>query len=99
MFCDYTVDIYNRAPSTKVNSVTKQGDLTFVKNIDCDMQPYSTELLQKSYGYDIPVTKHFYIDDIENIKIGTVLQYKNDKHEVKKIIPWNNYYEVFTLEV
>lgn len=94
----YTVGIYNRLPSTKVNGIVKQGELAFVKNIDCDMQPYSTELLIKSYGYDIPVTKRFFIDDISDIKIGTILKYGDDKHEVKKIIDWD-YFEVFTLEV
>lgn len=63
------------------------------------MQPYSQELLIKSYGYDIPVTKRFFIEDIADIAIGTILKYGTDSHEVKKIIAWDNYYDIMTLEV
>jgi len=99
MLSNYTVGVYNRLPNIKVNGITVLGELGLVKTIDCDMQPYSTELLIKSYGYDIPVTKRFFIDDIADIKIGTILQYKAEQHEVKKIIPWDNYFDVMTLEV
>ena len=98
MLCDYSVGVWNRLPSTKVNGVTIPGVLAWVRDIDCDMQPYSQELLIKSYGYDLPVTKRFFIEDIADIKIGTVLIYGTEKHEVKKIIAWD-YYEVMTLEV
>ena len=97
MLLNYTVGVYNRLPSTKVGGVTIPGKLALTKTIDCDMQPYSAELLIKSYGYDIPVTKRFFIEDISDIKIGTILQYGTEKHEVKKIIDWD-YFEVFTLE-
>lgn len=101
MLKNYSVDVYNQAAGTKVGGITIPGDPTLAKPIDCDMQPYSTELLIKSYGYDIPVTKRFFIDgeDISVIHIGTILQYGDEKHEVKKFIPWDSdYYEVFTLE-
>ena len=98
MFNNFTVGIWNRAASTKVNGITIPGVLAWVKDIECDMQPYSQELLIKSYGYDIPVTKRFFIDDIADIKIGTILNYQGEQHEVKKVIAWN-YFEVFTLEM
>ena len=85
--------------STKVNGVTIPGALSLLKTISCDMQPYSQELLIKSYGYDIPVTKRFFIEDIADIAIGTILKYGTDSHEVKKIIAWDNYYDIMTLEV
>jgi hypothetical protein len=92
------VGVWNRGPSTKVNGVTIPGVLAWVRDIDCDMQPYSQELLIKAYGYDIPVTKRFFIEDIADIKIGTILKYGSDSHEVKKIIAWD-VFEVMTLEV
>ncbi len=98
MLCDYSVGVYNRLPSTKVNGVTIPGALAFVKTIDCDMQPYSTELFIRQYGYNIETTKRFFIGDIADIKIGTVLMYGAEKHEVKKIISWDTF-EVMTLEV
>ena len=99
MFANYTVGVWNRATSTKVNGITIPGALSWARDIDVDMQPYSTELLIKLYGYDIPVTKRFFIEDIADIKIGTILKYGSDSHEVKKIIAWDNYCDVMTLEV
>jgi hypothetical protein len=99
MLCNYSVGVWNRAASTKVNGVTIPGVPAWVRDIDVDMQPYSTELLIKTYGYDIPVTKRFFIEDISGITIGTILKYGSDSHEVKKIIPWDDYYDVMTLEV
>lgn len=98
MFNYFTVGVWNRGPSTKVNGITIPGVLAFVRNIDCDIQPYSQELLLKTYGYDIPVTKRFFIDDIgTDIKIGTILMFGSDKHEIKKLIEWD-YLEAMTLE-
>ena len=98
MLAGYSVDAYNRLPSTKVNGITIPGVLAFVKTIDCDMQPYSSERFMRDYGYQIEVTKRFFIEDITGIKIGTVLQYGTEKHEIKKIISWD-IFEVMTLEV
>ena len=99
MFADYKVGVWNRGPSTKVDGVTIPGVLTWVRDIMCDVQPYSAELLLKTYGYNISVTKRFFIDDAgTDIKIGTVLILRSNKHEVKKIIEWD-YIEVMTIEV
>lgn len=98
MLADYKVGVWNRLPSTKVNGITIPGALVLTKIIDVDMQPYSTELFIRQYGYNIEVTKRFFIEDVSDIKIGTVLQYGTEKHEVKKIIPWD-VFEVMTLEV
>ena len=50
MLADYSVDVYNRLPSTKVNGITIPGVLAFVKTIDCDIQPYSSERFMRDYG-------------------------------------------------
>lgn len=98
MFTNCMAEIWNKSDDTKVDGITIPGAPTLIRSIDCDMQPYSTELLMKNYGYDIPVTKRFFIDDIADIDIGTVLKVNTDRHEVKKIVPWDDYFEVFTLE-
>jgi hypothetical protein len=98
MLSNYSVGVWNRGPSTKVNGVTIPGVLAWVRDIDVDMQPYSQELFIRQYGYNIEVTKRFFIEDIRDIKIGTVLQYGTEKHEVKKVLAWD-VFEVFTLEV
>ena len=98
MLADYKVGVWNRLPSTKVNGITIPGALVLTKTIDVDMQPYSTELFIRQYGYNIECTKRFFIEDVSDIQIGTVLQYGTEKHEVKKIISWD-VFEVMTLEV
>lgn len=79
-------------------------DKTFIKNINVDIQPYSTELLLKTYGYNIQVTVRIFADKDENIKVGTILKYTNklgntEDYEVRKIIDWDNYLEVFAYGV
>jgi hypothetical protein len=96
MFNNTTAGVWNKAASTKVKGVTIPGALAFARNIDCDMQPFNTELMLKTYGYNIEVSNRFFIDDISGIEIGTILKVGNETHEVKKILKWN-YYEVFTL--
>lgn len=103
MFYDFQVEIYNRLPSTKVNGVTIPGALVLIKTIDVDMQPYSTELLIKQYGYNIECNKRIFMDFDPAIKVGTILQYTNpqntvEKYEVKKIINWD-YLELACLGV
>lgn len=103
MFDDYKVGIYNKAPGTKVGGIFIPGILAWVKDIMCDVQPYSRALLLKNYGYDIEVTNRIYVDYFDkDIKIGTIIKYTDgyDKEvslEVKAI-PWaEEYMEVMLL--
>lgn len=103
MFKNYTVEIWNKAASTKINGITIPGVLTFVKNVDCDIQPYSTALLLKTYGYNIEVNKRIFMDFDTDVKIGTVFYYTNpqgivEKYEVKTVIQWD-YLEVACLGI
>ncbi|ERI90990.1 hypothetical protein HMPREF1982_03552 [Clostridiales bacterium oral taxon 876 str. F0540] len=94
MFYDKKVGIHNKTEGTKVNGVYIPGKLQWVKDIYVDIQPYSTALLLKDYGYNIEVTKRIFSDIEANIKIGTILKYNLDEYEVRKIIPWDDYMEV-----
>lgn len=103
MFYDYNVAIYNRGASTKVNGITIPGVLTYVKDVMVDIQPYSTALLLKDYGYSIEVNKRIFADYDSAIKLGTVFYYVNlqgvtEKYEVKQIIQWD-YIEVMCLGI
>jgi len=100
MITNYKVEVYNHLPATKVNGITIQGVLARVKDVYCDMQPYSKALLLKTYGYDLEVTKRIFFMDVDyDIKIGTLLYYTNpqnvvEKYEVKAI-PWDSgFFEV-----
>lgn len=103
MLCNYSVSIYNKGASTKVNGITIPGVLSYVRDVTCDIQPYSTALLLKDYGYNIEVNKRVFLDMDSTIKIGTVLFYTNlqrivKKYEVKVVIEWD-YLELACLEV
>ena len=103
MFYNYKVDIYNKADGTKVNGIFIPGVLTYVKTVMCDIQPYSTTLLLKEYGYNIEVNKRIFLDYDSAIKIGTVFFYENlqgvtEKYEVKTVIVWD-YLEVACLGI
>ena len=103
MFKNYTVGIWNRSPSTKVNGITIPGVLTFVKSVDCDIQPYSTALLLKTYGYNIECTVRIFMDFDADVRVGTVFYYTNlqgivEKYEVKTVIQWD-YLEVMCLGI
>mgnify|MGYP000954766885 FL=1 len=74
---------------------------TIKDNISGDMQPYSTEKLKKSYGYDIEVTKRVFMDIDSNIANLVEIQHKtlylkdgNTNYEIRKIVVWDNYMEV-----
>lgn len=93
MLFNFKVGVYNRLPSTKLNGIVTPGILTKIKDIDCDIQSYSKELLLKQYGFNIEVNKRMFLDYDPNIKIGTVFYYTNpqnvvEKYEVKAI-PWD----------
>lgn len=103
MLCNYKVGVYNRLPSTKVNGVTIPSTPTWVKDVYVDIQPYSTSLLMKQYGYNIEVNKRIFLDFDPNIKIGTIFYYTNpqnvvEKYEVKAIVNWD-YLEVMCLGI
>lgn len=94
MYKNYTVGIWNRGPSTKVGGITIPGVLAWVKDANVDIQPYSTALLLRDYGYSIEVNKRIFMDFDIDIKIGTVFYYTNpqeilEKYEVKTIINWD----------
>lgn len=83
-----------RGESAKVNGINIKGSLAWIKDVDCDIQPYSKELLIKQYGYDIEVNKRIFMDFDTDIKIGTILYYTNSQNNVEiyevKAILWED---------
>lgn len=90
-----TVGIWNKGPTTKVNGITIPGILVLSETIDVEIQPYTTSLLLKDYGYNIEVDRRvFYSEFDANMKVGTVIKYI-DKYGVDtsltiKLIPWDD---------
>jgi len=94
MFTDYKVGVWNRGPSTKVGGITIPGVLAWARDVMCDIQPYSTALLLRTYGYNIEVNKRVFLDFYPDVKIGTVFYYTNpqgvlEKYEIKTLVNWD----------
>jgi hypothetical protein len=95
MIKNHLVSVYNKEEGYKDEyGVFVEGNLKFIKSKFVDIQPYSTELLLKDYGYDIEVSSRIFDEIDEDIEIGTILQYKDEQYEVRKIINWDDYREV-----
>ncbi|AJA48489.1 hypothetical protein CPAST_c24190 [Clostridium pasteurianum DSM 525 = ATCC 6013] len=95
MIKNYLVSVYNKEEGYKDEyGAFAEGDLKFIKSKFVDIQPYSTELLLKDYGYNIEVSSRIFDEIDDDIKIGTILQYKDEQYEVRKIINWDDYREV-----
>lgn len=95
MIKNYLVSVYNKEEGYKDEyGAFVEGDLKFIKSKFVDIQPYSTELLLKDYGYNIEVSRRIFDEIDEDIKIGTILQYKDEQYEARKIINWDDYREV-----
>lgn len=103
MFCDYTVGV-NKIVTNKDNGYSVET-LNYIKDIECDIQPYSKELLLKSYGYDIQCNKRILCEADSDIDTDTIFTYKdidgNTKYyQIQKIINWDDLdMEIAVLEV
>lgn len=96
MLNNFIVSLYNKTGQKDENGAYV-GTSAYVKDIDVDIQPYSTQLLLNQYGYEIKVNKRIFIDHCDSdVKIGSILKYtdinnKTTSYEVK-VIPWDDGY-------
>lgn len=99
MFYNKEIEVWNKSESYRdEDGIWHEGAYIKIKTKMADIQPYSTERLKRDYGYEIDVTRRIFCDLDDDIKINTVIKYKNDEMEVEKIIEWDNYMEVFCLD-
>lgn len=100
MITNIALGVYIKANGHQDSHGSWITESTYLYDIDVDLQPYSTQLLIKQYGYDIEVTNRiFYEGNDSNIIIGTLLKEKisdmiTQTYEVKQIIPWDTYMEI-----
>lgn len=77
-----------------------KGVETVLKTIPCDIQPYSSELLYREYGYQEQVTKRVFCDLDSALVNGAIVEDITDKrYMVKRIIPWDDYLDVMLDDV
>ncbi len=70
-------------------------DETVLKTIPCDIQPYSSELLYRDYGFQDQVSKRVFCDLDSDINNGGIVKDETGKrYVIKKNIPWDDYLDV-----
>ncbi len=100
MFYEQEIEIWRKGTSTK-NSIGQivNNPPVFIKNINVDLQPYSTEEAKKDYGYTINCTKRMFCN-LEDININTnQIKYRSKLYDITKIIEWDDYMEVMLNEL
>ncbi len=100
MFYDKEIDILSSTEYINEYGRRVEGEITTVKTIECDVQPYSKDLAYKDYAFNEDVKYRIFCDPEPLIKLGTQVQYqeafKNEKtiFNVVNIVPWDDYWVV-----
>ena len=101
MFYDKEIDILTASTGhTDDDGIYHAGGESTLKTIYADVQPYSSDLLYRDYGFSEQVTKRAFCDIDTNLKNGVYIRYKEPyessqtRYKIKKIIPWDNYMEL-----
>lgn len=92
MFYDKEITIMEDSGYLNDSGRWVEGGLTTVKTIECDVQPYSSELAYKDYGYDKDVKYRVFVDPEPLIELGSVIEYMNEQYNVVKIVDWDDYW-------
>ena len=77
--------------------IYQDGDESVVDTIYGDLQPYSSDLVYKDYGYRVECTNRIYCDPNDYITAGSSLNINSKKFKVTKMIVWDTYMEVMVM--
>lgn len=100
MFYDNEIDILNDTGKVNNSGRWVEGEITVIKTIECDVQPYSKELAYRDYSFEEDVKYRVFCDPEPLIELGTKISYqeifKDEKtiFNVVKIIPWDDFWVV-----
>ena len=98
-FYDKQIILMAETGGALVHGSWVEGTLTEQKTIACDVQPASRDLIYKEYGYYIDCTYRVFCDPDGELKEGAIVKYNGEQFKVMKIVPWDNYYDVFIQSV
>lgn len=88
MFYDKLISIYNETIiKNEIGHINKS--YTFLKNINCDIQPSTVDIIRKTFGEDIE--SFFIVFSDENISPGTVVSFNNMTYKIDKKVDWIDY--------
>lgn len=68
---------------------TVNGYKLILESINCDVQPYSSEKIEKQYGYKVETTKVIFIDIYPEITEECIIEYNSQFYKIQKIILWD----------
>ena len=98
MYYTKSIDVYSYGKIKDENGATRKGYTKILEGVSCDIQPYSTEKLEKEYGYKIECTKRIFMDIVDGISESNIIAYRGNTYKVQKIIEWDDYFEIAILE-
>lgn len=91
MFYNKTITIYNVEDGfTDDLGIYHEGEDLLLDSFDVDVQPYSSDLLYRQYGYQEQVTKRTFMDVDDRIKLGLKVVYNNKPYVIKQIVEWED---------
>jgi len=93
-----SIDLYTYSDAKDQYGVNRKGYALTTSNIDCDVQPYSSEKAKIEYGYNIKTTKRVFCDAIDGISESAVIDYSDHYYSIEKLIEWDDFYELLILE-
>lgn len=60
---------------------------------------YRRDLIFKEYGYYIDCTYRIFCNPDSDLKEGSIVKYGDEQFKVMKIVPWDDYYDIFIQSV
>jgi len=100
-FYNKTIEIYGCIEEDTIDDagIVTEATPTLLKTIDVDIQPYSSELLYKNYGYQIDCTYRIFSPLDDAIALGNIIEYRSNRYKINKVISWDDYCEVFINDI
>lgn len=97
MFYDKKIDLMvTREGTVDEMGIHIPGKVELIRTISCDVQPYSRDLAYRDHGFSEEVSHRVYCDPDRwnDLTIGGYIEYQDKQYQIKKIIPWDGYWEV-----
>lgn len=96
MFYNKELEIYATSEGyLDSKGVWVDGKEILYKTIMADVQPYSSERLYRSYGYNAKCTKRVFCYLDSGIKEGMKVKYEDEFYKINKIVAWDDYLDIF----
>lgn len=101
MFYNKKINIYAYTGYEDEHGIDREGykKIEFEEPIIVDIQPLSGDKVEKTYGYNLDVTKQMFCDYNDYILEDSIIEYKNKFYKIIKIIEWDDYLQIALSEI